>query len=300
MQARVHEYQAEKDALRASIDSAWKHRLVHPPADERAMVDVVGRTPVLEPYDWRRVRASFEQGGGRGTVGEVDFYQYEHALTRALPLPAAARSKSNAPSTAPHRRDQAQGVLQDLRALPLDRRPHRIGVKVGPSMPTDELVRLLDSAIFSPSSPQHSFAFVNFIPLKEAGRVTLITRYGVGKIDGHLAGHISAVQKSGHGVAAIPCTGSEYTDAHRHANERLGAEDAAFWDDHRRAGACLRIHAVCKSRLGEINLEFTGELNEKGFSSLDVTFNYLKKERRGVKPAEGDVLYTELSRQASG
>jgi hypothetical protein len=34
--------------------------------------------------------------------------------------------------------------------------------------------------------------------------------------------------------------------------------------------------------------------------TLDITFNYLKKERRGVKPAEGDVLYTELSRQASG
>jgi hypothetical protein len=76
-------------------------------------------------------RPSFEQSGGRGTVGEVDFYQvgkrlapiqlhascfrvsltaiayptsheglmleYEHALMRTLPLPAAARSKSNAP-----------------------------------------------------------------------------------------------------------------------------------------------------------------------------------------------------------
>ncbi|KAJ7032095.1 DAHP synthetase [Mycena alexandri] len=62
-----------------------------------------------------------------------------------------------------------------------------IGIKVGPSMATDELVRLLD--------------IVN--PLKEAGRVTLITQYGVSKIDDHLASHISAVQKSAHPVIWI-------------------------------------------------------------------------------------------------
>jgi 3-deoxy-7-phosphoheptulonate synthase len=30
--------------------------------------------------------------------------------------------------------------------------------------------------------------------------------------------------------------------------------------------ACLRIHAACNSRLGGVSLEFTGELNEEGFS----------------------------------
>ena len=29
---------------------------------------------------------------------------------------------------------------------------------------------------------------------------------------------------------------------------------------------CLRIHEKCSSRLGGISLEFTGELNEEGFS----------------------------------
>lgn len=29
---------------------------------------------------------------------------------------------------------------------------------------------------------------------------------------------------------------------------------------------CLRIHEQCSSRLGGISLEFTGELNEEGFS----------------------------------
>lgn len=30
--------------------------------------------------------------------------------------------------------------------------------------------------------------------------------------------------------------------------------------------ACLRIHNACNSRLGGVSLEFTGELNEEGFS----------------------------------
>lgn len=30
--------------------------------------------------------------------------------------------------------------------------------------------------------------------------------------------------------------------------------------------ACLRIHASCNSRLGGVSLEFTGELNDEGFS----------------------------------
>ncbi|KAJ7918285.1 DAHP synthetase [Mycena leptocephala] len=283
---------------------------------------------------------SFEQGGGRGTVGEVDFYtsheglmlEYEQALTRAFPLPAAARSKSNAPgagaaptdknepkafyNTSAHfvwigdRTRQLTGAhVEYFRGI---RNP--IGVKVGPSMAADELVRLLD--------------IVN--PLKEAGRVTLITRYGAGKIDDHLAGHISAVQKSGHGVVWIcdPMHGNTQTSA-------SGLKTRHFGTIISELTACLRIHAACGSRLGGVSLEFTGELNEEGFSvtecvggsmelseeqlglryqsfcdprlnfeqSLDVAFlisNYFKKERRGVKPAEGDVLYAELSRQASG
>jgi hypothetical protein len=30
--------------------------------------------------------------------------------------------------------------------------------------------------------------------------------------------------------------------------------------------SCLRIHATCNSRLGGVSLEFTGELNDEGFS----------------------------------
>lgn len=57
-----------------------------------------------------------------------------------------------------------------------------IGIKVGPTMQNEELVRLLD--------------IVN--PNKEIGKVTLISRYGCDKIDALLPGHIQAVAQSGH------------------------------------------------------------------------------------------------------
>jgi 3-deoxy-7-phosphoheptulonate synthase len=59
-----------------------------------------------------------------------------------------------------------------------------IGVKVGPSMKPEELAPLLD--ILDP----------NF----EAGKVTLITRYGASKIHEYLPQHIKAVQQTKHKV----------------------------------------------------------------------------------------------------
>jgi 3-deoxy-7-phosphoheptulonate synthase len=143
--------------------------------------------------------------------------EYEQALTRAFPLPAAARSKSNAPgagaaptdksepkafyNTSAHflwigdRTRQLTGAhVEYFRGI---RNP--IGVKVGPSMAADELVLLLDSTFFALLLPSalrtpprvRGFYFCVLIlvcptavvnPLKEAGRVTLITRYGAGKV----------------------------------------------------------------------------------------------------------------------
>jgi 3-deoxy-7-phosphoheptulonate synthase len=61
-----------------------------------------------------------------------------------------------------------------------------IGVKVGPSMQAEELVKLLESgsfheSLFELSPPMPIFiAVVN--PNRESGRVTLITRYGAEKV----------------------------------------------------------------------------------------------------------------------
>ncbi|KAJ7076747.1 DAHP synthetase [Mycena belliarum] len=270
--------------------------------------------------------AAFEQGGARSTVGEVDFYtsheglmlEYEQALTRAFAIPRSQAQAKGAEkafyNTSAHflwigdRTRQLTGAhVEYFRGI---RNP--IGVKVGPSMQGEELVRLL--------------GIVD--PLKEPGRVTLITRYGAGKIEDHLAGHIAAVQRSGHPVVWIcdPMHGNTETSA-------SGLKTRHFGTIIRELTACLRIHAACDSRLGGVSLEFTGEMNDAGFSvtecvggsmelseaelglryqsfcdprlnfeqSLDVAFlvsNYFKKVRRGAgvkeAAAETDVLYTEL------
>lgn len=59
-----------------------------------------------------------------------------------------------------------------------------IGVKVGPSMKAEELVQLLDSMfVFWSFSMVHSQSPAAVNPDKVSGRVTLITRYGAGKVN---------------------------------------------------------------------------------------------------------------------
>ncbi|KAG1838445.1 DAHP synthetase [Suillus subalutaceus] len=175
-----------------------------------------------------------------------------------------------------------------------------IGIKVGPSLQNEELIRLLQ--------------IVN--PNKESGRVTLITRYGAGKIGDHLAGHIEAVKCSQHPVAWV-CDPM-------HGN---GFKIRNFGTVISELTSCIRIHAACGSRLGGVSLEFTGELNDEGFSvteclggsmelseeqlglryhsfcdpqlnfeqSIDVAFlisNYFKEERLGDKGENG--IYAAL------
>ncbi|KAI0326723.1 DAHP synthetase [Cubamyces sp. BRFM 1775] len=271
---------------------------------------------------------SYEQGGGRGALGEVDFYtsheglmlDFEEAMTREFPIPSSLGSyASSSPESAPskvHYNTSAHFLWIGDRTRQLDgahveyfrgiRNP--IGVKVGPSMKAEELVRLLD--------------IVN--PNRENGKVTLITRYGAGKVEDHLAGHIRAVQQSGHPVIWIcdPMHGNTLTSS-------SGLKTRNFGTIISELTSCLRIHAECGSHLNGVSLEFTGELAEDGFSvteclggsmrlsedqlplryqsfcdprlnfeqSLDVAFlisDHFKKERRGGKKSYGDVLYSEL------
>ncbi|THG99276.1 hypothetical protein EW026_g3042 [Hermanssonia centrifuga] len=276
--------------------------------------------------------APYEKGGGRGVLGEVDFYtsheglmlNYEEAMTREFPLPPGVTQSHSKPSdtearpkafynTSAHflwigdRTRQLDGAhVEYFRGI---RNP--IGIKVGPSMVDDELVRLLD--------------IVN--PDKQSGRVTLITRYGAAKAKKYLPGHIAAVQKSGHPVIWIcdPMHGNTLTSS-------SGLKTRHFGTIISELTACIRVHAASKSRLGGVSLEFTGELAEDGFSvteclggsmglseeqlglryqsfcdprlnfeqSLDVAFlisNHFKKERLGEYHENVDVLYAELGGQ---
>jgi len=268
--------------------------------------------------DSGRDSVSFERGGGRGAVGEVEFYtsheglmlDYEQALTRELPLSGSPNTKTAFYNTSAHflwigdRTRQLDGAhVEYFRGI---RNP--IGIKVGPSMGAEELISLLD--------------IVN--PDRESGRVTLITRYGAGKIEDNLAGHIGIVKKSGHPVIWIcdPMHGNTLTSSN-------GLKTRNFGTIISELTSCIRIHSANGSRLGGVSLEFTGELNDEGFSvteclggsmelseeqlglryqsfcdprlnfeqSLDVAFlvsNHFKKERRGQKQGESDVLYSEL------
>ncbi|RDX55349.1 DAHP synthetase [Lentinus brumalis] len=271
---------------------------------------------------------SYEQGGGRGALGEVDFYtsheglmlEYEEAMTREFAIPSSTASYTTDGTQTPpkkvHYNTSAHFLWIGDRTRQLNgahveyfrgiRNP--IGVKVGPSMKPDELVRLLD--------------IVN--PNREDGKVTLITRYGAGKVEDNLPGHIQAVQQSGHPVIWIsdPMHGNTLTSA-------SGLKTRNFGTIISELTACIRIHTECGSRLGGVSLEFTGELADDGYSvteclggsmglsedqlplryqsfcdprlnfeqSLDVAFlisEHYKKERTGGKTSYADVLYSEL------
>ncbi|KAG8958961.1 hypothetical protein FRC00_002098 [Tulasnella sp. 408] len=232
--------------------------------------------------------AAFERGGAHGVLSDVDLYtsheglmlDYEEALTRNLPVPAsvlaaqASRNQAPVSTSAPYntsahflwvgdRTRQLTGAhIEYFRGI---RNP--IGVKVGPSMKPDELVQLLD--------------VVN--PSREDGKITLITRYGAEKIGAHLAGHIEAVQSSGHPVIWVcdPMHGKYarvLVALGREAplikplslgstlTSSSGLKTRHFSTIVSEVTSCLRIHTECGSRLGGISLEFTGELNEEGFS----------------------------------
>ncbi|KAN0074546.1 DAHP synthetase [Tylopilus felleus] len=200
----------------------------------------------------------FERGGGRGVLGEVDFYtsheglmlDYEQALTREFTL---GESPSGTPQEGCYYNTSAHFLWIGDRTRQLDgahveyfrgiRNP--IGIKVGPTLGNEELTRLLK--------------VVNLDKLP--GRVTLITRYGAGKIENHLPGHIRAVQESGHPVAWVcdPMHGNTLTSG-------TGLKTRHFGTIISELTSCINIHTACGSRLGGVSLEFTGELNDEGFS----------------------------------
>ncbi|GLB39483.1 putative class-II DAHP synthase family protein [Lyophyllum shimeji] len=289
--------------------------------------------------------APYERGGARNALAEVDFYTsheglmlaYEQALTRELPVPGsgsgsptappspspspASPAPAPAPAPAPPTKTQIQAQTQTKTQSQSRKRT------------TTPLRTSCGSATARGSSRARTWSIsvgygirlleiVN--PDREPGRVTLITRYGASKIQDHLPAHIASVQASGHPVVWIcdPMHGNTQTSA-------SGLKTRHFGTIVTELAACLRIHAEAGSRLGGVSLEFTGELNEEGFSvtecvggsmelgeeelglryqsfcdprlnfeqSLDVAFlisNHFKKERRGTQ-GEGDVLYTELA-----
>jgi 3-deoxy-7-phosphoheptulonate synthase len=130
-----------------------------------------------------------------------------------------------------------------------------IGIKVGPSMKGDELVQLLDIVD----------------PMKEAGKVTLITRYGEEKVERMLGPHIEAVKDSGHVVVwqCDPMHGYALlwsllndlvTDSSRNTcSTSSGIKTRQFSSIISEVSSALRIHKDHGSFLGGLHLELTGD-----------------------------------------
>ena len=113
-----------------------------------------------------------------------------------------------------------------------------IGIKVGPTTAVEDLTQLLD--------------IVN--PRREVGKVTLITRYGEGKVDELLPMHIDAVRKTGH-LVVWQCDPM-------HGNTRSttsGIKTRSFASILSELSSAIRIHKECGSFLGGVHLELTGD-----------------------------------------
>jgi 3-deoxy-7-phosphoheptulonate synthase len=113
-----------------------------------------------------------------------------------------------------------------------------IGIKCGPSLEPDELVRLID--ILNPAD--------------EPGRLTLICRFGAGKVEKHLPPLIRAVQKAGRTVvwSCDPMHGNTVTAAgglKTRPFESIVGEVERFFAIHRAEG----------THPGGVHIEMTGQ-----------------------------------------
>ena len=113
-----------------------------------------------------------------------------------------------------------------------------IGIKCGPSLRGDDLLRLLD----------------RLNPQDEAGRVTLIGRFGADKVHEHLPQLIETVQKAGRTVVwcCDPMHGNTIKASNGYKTrpfDRVLAEVRNFFDVHREMGTYA----------GGIHIEMTGD-----------------------------------------
>ena len=122
------------------------------------------------------------------SIGRVDFYtshealllEYEEALTRVDSTSGQVVAGSGHMIWIGDRTRQPDGAhVEFCRGV-----INPIGLKCGPSLEPDELIRLIDARN----------------PENEAGRLTLIARFGAGKVDKHLPALVRAVEREGRKV----------------------------------------------------------------------------------------------------
>lgn len=115
-----------------------------------------------------------------------------------------------------------------------------LGVKIGPTTPTSDLLELLRT----------------LNPSREVGKITLITRYGASKVRDLLPAHIRAVEDSEYARCVV------WQCDPMHGNTRStasGVKTRRFGDIFAELQETLRIHKEQGSYLGGVHLELTGD-----------------------------------------
>ena len=180
--------------------------------------------------------------GGDGDIHRVDFYSsheglhldYEQAQTRKVPRRTGWYNlATHFPWIGDRTREVDGAHVEYFRGI-----ENPIGVKVGPSMIADELVELIH----------------RLDPANEPGRVTLIHRFGIDRIDAHLPPLVDAVRDAGLTVSwcCDPMHGNTESTSEglktRNFDNVLGELEKA-----------LEIHQGSDSVLGGVHFELTGE-----------------------------------------
>ena len=231
--------------VRALIDGGFAD-LHHP---EYWNLEWVGHSPLSDEY--RRMVAAIGDavrfmetlsGESVHNLNRADFYTshealllpYEETLTRQVPRQHGHFNLSTHFPWIGMRTAALDGAhVEYLRGV---RNP--IGLKVGPSVTPDALLRLLDT----------------LSPEDEPGRITLIHRFGATKIGDLLPPLIEAVRREGRRVLWVsdPMHGNTESTSNGYKTRPFaairGELDQAF-----------EIHAAHGSRLGGVHLELTGE-----------------------------------------
>jgi 3-deoxy-7-phosphoheptulonate synthase len=138
-----------------------------------------------------------------------------------------------------------------------------IGVKIGPSLPLDELPSFIEQLVD------------RLHPDNEPGRLTFIHRYGVQQIEEHLPRLIDAVRTTGRTVLFVsdPMHGNTI-------KTESGVKTRRFEDILGELEKAIDIHASCNSRLGGVHFELTGENvtectgGARGLSDKDLGSDY--------------------------
>ena len=174
------------------------------------------------------------QGTSFYTSHEALLLPYEQAMTRRDP------SSDQWYDTSAHMlwigdrtRFEGSAHVEFMRGI---RNP--IGVKCGPSLDPDVLLKLLDTLNRN----------------RESGRIVLITRYGHDIVEQHLPGLIRAVRREGHPVV--------WSSDPMHGNvvkSESGYKTRPFDRIKTELGSVFAVHRAEGSYLGGVHLEMTGQ-----------------------------------------